>query len=204
MSGILGRKVGMTVKFADNGEQLPVTVIHAGPCKVVSLRTEEKDGYKAAVVGFEQIEGAKVKNRAVLGNFKKAGTPVYKVLKEFRNLEAEAGSDLTVEQFKAGDRLTISGTSRGKGFASAIKRWNFSRGRETHGGNFNRAIGGTGMCEFPGRVFKGKKMPGRMGNDKVTRKNIEVIDVIPEENLLIVKGPITGGENGLLTIQKTA
>lgn len=202
MSAILGRKIGMTVKFDESGEQIPVTVIQAGPCRVLKSKTVENDGYEAAVVGFEEIEGNRLKNQAKLGLFKKLGSPVFRVVREFRNLKAEDGSELSVEQFKAGDLLKVTGTSRGKGWAGAIKKWNFSRGRETHGAKFNRALGGTGMCEFPGRVFKGRKMSGRMGNEKVTQKSVEVVDVIKEDNLLVVKGSIVGGENGLLTIQK--
>jgi large subunit ribosomal protein L3 len=202
MTAILGRKIGMTVKFDDGGKQVPLTVIQAGPCKVLQQKTAERDGYQAAVIGFEEVEGSKLKNRSLLGMFKKLGTPVYKVVREFRGLDAEAGSDLKVDGFSAGDNLQIEGVSRGKGWASAVKRWHFSTGRNSHGGKFVRALGGTGMCEFPGRVFKGRKMSGRMGGDKVTTRGIEVIDIIPEDNLLIVKGPVVGGENGLLKITK--
>lgn len=200
MGCLLGRKIGMTQAFAEDGGQKPLTVIQAGPCKVLEQKTLDRHGYSAVVVGFEEIEGAKA-NRPSLGRFKKLKTAVFKTIREFRNQDVEASADLNVEQFKPGDRLEIQGVSKGKGFASAIKRWNFSRGRETHGAKFNRAIGGTGGCEFPGRVFKGKKMPGHMGTDKVKLKNVEVVDVIPEENLLVVKGPIPGGHNGLLKIE---
>lgn len=204
MAVILGRKVAMTQAFNENGGLQPITIIQAGPCKVIETKTDEKNGYSSAVVGFDQIEGSKLKNKSLLGKFKKLGVPVFKVIREFRNFTAEQGSDLTVEQFQKGDKLVVSGRSKGKGFQNAIKRYNFSRGRETHGGNFNRAIGGTGMCEFPGRVFKGKKMPGHMGDRNLTQKSVTVVDVIPEENLLLVRGPVMGGKNGLLTIRKAA
>lgn len=204
MTAILGRKIGMTQSFDQNGKQVPVSIIQAGPCKVLATKSEQDDGYNAGVLGFEQTEGSKVKNKALLGYFKKLGTPVYRVIKEFRDLTAEVGSEISVSDFQAGDRLTVVGVSRGKGWASGIKRWNFSRGRETHGGNYNRSIGSCGMKEYPGRVLKGKKMSGRMGTDQKTVKNILVVDVIAEDNLLIVKGPIVGGENGLLYIQKMA
>lgn len=190
----------MTQSFGSDGKQTPLTVIQAGPCKVIELKTEDRDGYNSAVLGFEEVEGAKA-NRPTLGKFKKLKTPVFKTVREFRNFESEALADLKVDQFNVGDRIEVQGVSKGKGFASAIKRWNFSRGRETHGAKFNRAIGGTGMCEFPGRVFKGKKMPGQMGGATVKLKGVEVIEIIPEDNLLIVKGPIPGGVNGLLKIE---
>jgi len=202
MTGILGRKIGMTVKFGTDGEMIPVTVIQAGPCKVIGKRNQQAHGYEACMVGFEEVPGNRLRKKLLLGFFKKLGTPAYRVVREFRGLEADVGTDLSVENFKPGDLLKVTGYSRGKGWAGAIKRWNFSRGRETHGGNFNRAIGGTGMKEYPGRVLKGKKMSGRMGNDKKTYKSIEVVETIPEDNLLIVKGPIAGGENGLLKIVK--
>jgi len=203
MSGILGRKIGMTVNFGVDGEMQAVTVIQAGPCKVLEQRTQEKHSYQAAVIGFEEVEGSRMKKKPRLGFFKKLGTPVYRVVREFRGLEVEPGTDIRVDQFAAGDRLTITGISRGKGWASAIKRWNFSRGRETHGGNFNRAIGSCGMKEFPARTIKGKKMSGRMGSDKITQKSVEVVEILPEDNLLIVRGPVVGGENALLKITKS-
>lgn len=203
MTAILGRKIGMTQSYGDDGRLLPVTLIEAGPCQVLQQKTEEKDGYQASVLGFEKIEGSKLKNRSRLGFFKKLGVPVFKVVREFRGLNLEVGSEISVSEFQAGDRITIVGVSRGKGWASGIKRWNFSRGRETHGGNFNRAIGSCGMKEFPGRTIKGKKMSGRMGGDRKTVKEIEIIGTIPEDNVLLVKGPVVGGENGLLIIERT-
>ena len=202
MGALLGRKVGMTKAFGNDGKYIPVTIVAAGPCKVLKKRTTDKDGYASAVLGFEETEGAKVKNRAKLGMFKALGSSVYRVVREFRSLgEVEAGADLTVEQFSEGDKVVVRGRSKGKGFAGAIKRWGFSRGRETHGGKFIRAIGGTGMCEFPGRVYKGRKMPGHMGDENVMVRPVEVMKVIPEENLLLVKGPLPGGKNGLLRIE---
>lgn len=203
MTKILGRKIGMTQSFADEGTLVPCTVIQAGPCKVLQLKTKEKDGYESAVLGFEQVEGTKIKKRALLGYFKKLGTPVYKVVREFPGTEFEAGQDISVEQFQVGDVVEVQGVSRGKGWAGAIKRWNFSRGRETHGGNFNRALGSTGNNTWPARTVLGRKMSGRLGNETVTVKNLEVVAVMPEDNLLVLRGPVPGGENGLLKIIKT-
>lgn len=193
----------MTQMFNDDGHLVPLTIIQAGPCKVLKLKEAEKDGYSAAVVGFEETEGSKLRSKAKLGFFKKLGTPVYRVVREFKNFEAEAGQELTVKDFQKGDSLQIQGTSKGKGFAGAIKRWNFARGRETHGGKFNRALGGTGQATEPARVFKGRKMAGQLGGETVSVKSIEVVDTIPEESLLIVKGPVPGAKNGLLRIMKS-
>lgn len=202
MSGILGRKIGMTQSFSEEGALVPVTVIQAGPCKVLELRAKDKNGYESAVLGFEEVEGAKLRKKALLGYFKKLGSPVFKIVREFRGLSAEAGQDISVSQFQPGDLLQIQGTSRGKGWAGAIKRWNFARGRESHGGDYNRALGSTGNNTWPARTVPGRKMSGRMGSELISIKNIEVVDVIPEDNLLIVKGPVPGGENGLLKIVK--
>lgn len=202
MSGILGRKIGMTQSFSEEGALVPVTVIQAGPCKVLELRAKDKNGYESAVLGFEEVEGAKLRKKALLGYFKKLGSPVFKIVREFRGLSAEAGQDISVSQFQPGDLLQIQGTSRGKGWAGAIKRWNFARGRESHGGDYNRALGSTGNHTWPARTVPGRKMSGRMGSELISIKNIEVVDVIPEDNLLIVKGPVPGGENGLLKIVK--
>jgi len=204
MTAILGRKIGMTQSYREDGKLLPVTLIEAGPCRVLQQKTVDRDGYQAAVLGFEKVEGSKVKNRGRLGFFKKLGLPVFKIVREFRGIDLEVGKEINVSEFQPGDRITIVGVSRGKGWASGIKRWNFSRGRETHGGNFNRAIGSCGMKEFPGRTIKGKKMSGRMGGNRKTLKNVEVVGTIPEDNILLVKGPVTGGENGLLLIERTS
>lgn len=201
MAGLIGRKIGMTQAYGEDGKYFPVTVIEAGPCKVLKTRTSDKDGYQAAVLGFEETEGAKIKNRSNLGMFKKLGTSVYKIIREFRSLEAEPGADLTVEQFQPGDKLIVRGRSKGKGFAGGIRRHGFSRGRETHGGKFIRAIGSSGMCEFPGRVFKGRKMPGHLGDKNTMTRPVEVLKIVPEENLLLVKGPLPGAKNGLLRIE---
>jgi large subunit ribosomal protein L3 len=170
----------------------------------LELRTKEKNGYEAAVLGFEPVEGARLKSKPQLGFFKKLSSPVFKVIREFRGVKAEVNQEVSVESFKPGDQLQIQGVSRGKGWAGAIKRWNFSRGRETHGGNFNRALGSTGNNTWPARTIPGRRMSGRLGFEKVSIKNVEVVAVMPEDHLLIVKGPVPGGEHGLLRIERIA
>ena len=202
MACIIGRKIGMTRSYDDAGEGLPVSVVQAGPCKVVGVRKLEKEGYQGVVVGFEEVEGAKLKNKSLLGFFKKQQTPVYKVVKEFRDETAETGADLNVSQFKPGDIVMVQGFSKGRGWTSVIKKWNFGTGRESHGGNCQRKRGSSGMHTWPAHVIKGKKMSGRWSLERVTLRSVEVIDVIPEENLLLLKGPLPGTPQSLLRIQK--
>lgn len=202
MSALIGRKVGITSGFDAAGEPMPVSVIQAGPCKVLSIRTPAKEGYDAAVLGFEEIEGAKVKQKAKLGLFKKLGTSCYRVIREFRNLKAEAGAEIKVDQFVPGEIIRVEGVSKGHGWTGVIKKWNFGTGRESHGGNCQRKMGSSGMHTWPAHVIKGKKMSGRWGSEKISLRSVEVIQVIPEENLLLVKGPIPGGRHGLLKIEK--
>lgn len=206
MGCILGRKMGMTQAFGDDGEMMPVTVIQAGPCKMLTEKTIDKDGYQAAVVGFEEVEGAKIGKKALLGMFKKYGSGAFKVIREFRDFQPAkqegSSNDLTVSQFAPGDILLVEGVSKGKGFANVIKLWNFSTGRESHGGNCQRKIGSTGMHTWPAHVIKGKKMPGRMGSESVTIRSVEVVKVMPEDNILLVKGPLPGIRQSLLSIRK--
>lgn len=202
MASILGRKIGMTQTFGPDGKMVAVSVIKAGPCKVLSRRTKEKEGYVASVVGFEDIEGSKVKNKPLLGLFKKLGVSPYREIKELRDLDAEPGTELTVTQFTEGDLVSVRGTSKGKGFQGVIKRHGFSGMRGSHGADFKRAMGSAGMHTWPARVLKGKKMPGHDGVDQICVKNIEVLKTVPEENLLLVKGAVPGAKNGLLRIEK--
>jgi large subunit ribosomal protein L3 len=202
MKAILGRKVGMTHIFDNEGRVVPVTVIEAGPCWVVQVRTEEKDGYKAVQLGFQQIKKEKNVSKPILGVFKKAGIPPCRVLKEFKMTGFNVGDKVTVEIFLKGDVVNVSGISKGKGFQGVMKRHNFKGGPDSHGSMFNRAPGSIGSSSFPSRVWKGKRMAGHMGNRRVTVKNIKVVDVIPEQNLLLVKGAVPGGENGILEIWK--
>jgi large subunit ribosomal protein L3 len=202
MALLLGRKMGMTQGFGPEGEAIPVTVIKAGPCKVLTAKTADKDGYQSVMLGFEEVEGAKIKSKALLGTFKKLGTSCYKVIREITGETAETGADLDVSQFATGDILLVEGVSKGHGWTGVIKKWNFGTGRESHGGNCQRKMGSSGMHTWPAHVIKGKKMSGRWGSEKITLRSVEVIKVLPEDHLLLVKGPIPGGKHGLLKIKK--
>uniref|UniRef100_A0A7C3V8K3 Large ribosomal subunit protein uL3 n=1 Tax=Desulfobacca acetoxidans TaxID=60893 RepID=A0A7C3V8K3_9BACT len=203
--GIFGRKLGMTRIFEADGAVVPVTVIEAGPCFVVQKKTSAQDGYEALQVGFERRPLAKC-NKPERGHLEKHGSKSgFSVLKEIRVESSEGfepGQEITVEQFTIGDRLTVVGTSKGRGFAGTVKRWNFRVGPRSHGSMSHRAPGSIGASAYPSRVIKGKKLPGHMGNARVTVKNLEVIDVRPEDNLLLVKGAIPGPARGLVFIRK--
>jgi large subunit ribosomal protein L3 len=203
--GIIGKKLGMTRIFDEEGASVPVTVIEAGPCFVVQVKTGAKDGYEALQLGFARRALAKC-NRPLKGHLEKHGSKSgFKYLRELRLAEAagfEEGQELTVEQFAIGDKVHITGKSIGKGFAGTIKRWHFHRGPMTHGSMSHRAPGSIGASAYPSRVAKGKKMPGQLGNSRVTTKNLEIMDVRPEENLLLVKGAIPGPRQGLVLIRK--
>ncbi len=201
--GILGKKVGMTRVYSELGEATPVTVVEAGPCKVLQIKTVETDGYNALQIGF----GAKKASRVVkpmAGHFKKSDSEGYYHVREFRNEnvgEYEVGQEISVSEFfKSGDIVDIQGTSKGKGFQGVMKRYGFAGGGAAHGSGFHRAPGSIGCSASPGRVVKGKKMPGRMGNDTVLRKNVIIYDVREDENIVLLKGPIPGAKNGLLKI----
>jgi large subunit ribosomal protein L3 len=203
--GLIGKKLGMTRIFDNDGLALPVTVIEAGPCFVVQKKSAVKDGYEALQMGFDRRALGKC-NKPERGHLEKhGGKSGFKYLREFRVAAAagfEEGQEITVEQFAIGDRVDVIGTSKGKGFAGTIKRWNFHRGPMGHGSMSHRAPGSIGASAYPSRVVKGKKMPGQMGNARVTMKNLEVVDVRPEENLLVVKGAIPGPRQGLVLIKK--
>jgi large subunit ribosomal protein L3 len=201
--GILGKKVGMTRVYSELGEATPVTVIEAGPCKVLQVKSEETDGYNAIQVGFNEKKAARV-NKPMAGHFKKAGSDGYYHIREFRvenPSEYETGQNLSLEElFNVGDIVDIQGTSKGHGFQGVMKRHGFGGGGAGHGSGFHRAPGSIGCSAWPGRVIKGKKMPGRMGNDTILKKNIIVVDVRTEANVLLVKGPVPGAKNGLIKI----
>uniref|UniRef100_A0A7V4GAH2 Large ribosomal subunit protein uL3 n=1 Tax=Desulfobacca acetoxidans TaxID=60893 RepID=A0A7V4GAH2_9BACT len=203
--GILGRKLGMTRIFDADGTVVPVTVIEAGPCFVVQKKTSAKDGYEALQLGFDRRPLARC-NKPEKGHLEKHGSKSgFACLKEIRVESAEGfepGQEITVEQFAIGDRLNVVGTSIGKGFAGTVKRWHFHRGPMSHGSMSHRAPGSIGASAFPSRVIKGKKLPGHMGNARVTVKNLEVVDVRPEDNLLLVKGAVPGPKRGILFIRK--
>ncbi|HEY9560648.1 MAG TPA: 50S ribosomal protein L3 [Anseongella sp.] len=205
MSGLIGKKVGMTSIFDEAGKQIPCTVIEAGPCVVTQVKTEEKDGYTAVQLAFEEKKEKKT-TAALAGHFKKAGTTPKRRLVEFRYFEEEKeqGETLTVELFNEGDFVDVIGTSKGKGFQGVIKRHNFSGvGGQTHGQhNRLRAPGSLGAASFPSRVFKGMRMAGQTGNERVKIQNLRVIKVYPEQNVLVVSGSIPGARGSYVIIEK--
>jgi large subunit ribosomal protein L3 len=205
MKGIIGKKLGMTQIFLEDGTRVPVTVVQAGPCYVIQKKTAENDGYSAVQVGFESIAAATV-NKPYLGHCTKSGHGVFRYLREFRNAQAEAmnvGDEITVTEFTADDIIDVTGTSIGKGFQGVIKRWNFKGGRASHGSRFHRAPGSIGASATPSHVFKNKKMPGQMGNAKVTVQRLKIVRVDSADNLLLIKGAIPGHKNSIVTIKKS-
>jgi large subunit ribosomal protein L3 len=212
MKGIIGKKVGMTQIFSEDGQSIPVTVIQAGPCYVTQVRTEEKDGYKAVQLGFEELppkrNGDSRLNQPKRGHLKRNNLPDLRVLREFRvkdkDLDVEEGQKLTADVFQTGDRIDVVGTSKGRGFAGTIKRHNFNRQPTTHGASDRtRAPGSIGSTTTPGRVLKGTRMAGHMGGERVTVQNLEVVVVDAEKNLLAVRGSVPGAKGGILLIKET-
>lgn len=203
--GILGRKLGMTRVFTEDGTVTAVTAVKAGPCPIVQIKDAEKDGYTALQVGFEDIPERLV-NKPLKGHLAKAGKGLYRTLQEFRvdSLDGyELGQDLTVEMFKAGEVVKVTGTSKGKGFQGVMKRHHFSGLRDSHGAEkVHRSPGSIGNRTQPGRIFKNKRMPGHMGDRRVTIKNIEIFEILPEENVILVKGQVPGAKGGLVMIRK--
>ena len=201
MAAIIGKKLGMTQVFADDGTRVPVTVIEAGPCPVTAVRDADRDGYAAVQLAFGEVPERKL-SKAELGHLKKAGAPPARTLVEFRDQgEHQVGETLTVEQFEPGQQVKVSGVAVGKGFAGTIRRHNFSRGPVTHGSHNVRAPGSIGASADPARVFKGIRMPGRMGGKRITQRRLEVVEVDSERNLLLVKGAVPGPRNGTVEIR---
>jgi len=212
MKGIIGKKVGMTQIFGEDGQAIPVTVIQAGPCYVTQIRTEEKDGYTAVQLGFEELppkrNGSSRLNKPKVGHLKRNGLnlPDLRYLREFRTKEVdvEEGQRLTADVFEKGDRIDVVGTSKGRGTAGTVKRHNFTRQKKTHGqSDRERAPGSIGATSTPGRVLKGTRMAGRMGGERVTVQNLEVVVVDPEKNLLAVRGSVPGSKGGILLIKES-
>ncbi|PYQ26785.1 MAG: 50S ribosomal protein L3 [Acidobacteria bacterium] len=202
IEGIIGKKVGMTQVFAEDGALIPVTVIQAGPCLVVQKKTSEKDGYDAVQIGLVE----KISNRRVTsarrGHFEKAGVQPLRTLAEVPySGDVNIGDRVQVDLFKAGDAIDVVGQSKGKGFQGVVRRHGFGGGRESHGSMFHRAPGSIGASAFPSRVMKGMRMGGRMGGDQVTVKNLRVAKVDAENNLLYIRGAVPGGRNGLVFVQ---
>lgn len=202
MTGILGKKLGMTQVYDESGRAWPVTVVEAGPCCVIQVKTREKDGYEAVKIGFSEVKKAKNLNKPLGGIFKKVGTNPYKILKEFPMGDLKVGEMLTVERFKKGDVISIAGVSKGKGFQGVMKRHNYAGGPGSHGSMFNRAPGSIGASSFPSRVWKNKGMPGHMGSERVTVKNLKVVDVKTDQNLLLIFGAVPGSPGTYLEIRK--
>jgi large subunit ribosomal protein L3 len=201
MTGILGKKLGITQIFAEDGKAYIVTIVEAGPCCVIQVKTLDNDGYEAIKVGF--LEGKEKRfKKPLAGIFKKAGVKPYKVLKEFPMSGLKVGENLTVERFAKGDRVSVSGVSKGKGFQGVMKRFHYKGGPGSHGSMFNRAPGSIGASSFPSRVWKNTGLPGHMGSGRATVKNLEIIDVKTDQNLLLIKGSVPGARGSLLEIRK--
>jgi large subunit ribosomal protein L3 len=206
VQGIIGRKVGMTQVYAEDGRAIPVTVIQAGPCVVVQRKSKEKDGYSAVQLGL--VEGRKVKRvtKGMKGHFDKASLPPCRVLREFRvaeGEEAKVGDKVSVELFAPGDVIHVTGTSKGKGFQGVMKRHHFSGGAATHGSMFHRAPGGIGASAYPSRVIKGMRAAGHMGSERVTVRKLTVVRVDAGSNTLVVRGAVPGAGGGYLVISKS-
>lgn len=201
--GILGKKLGMTQIFAEDGTLIPVTVVEAGPCSVVQKKTVEKDGYSAVQIGYGDKK-EKNTNKPAKGHFAKAGVAVKRYLRELKLDNAEemnVGDIIKADVFEAGELLDVTGTSKGHGYAGTIKRWGTHRGPMTHGSHYHRGPGSLGACSSPSRVYKGKKLPGHYGVDRVTIQNLDLVKVDTERNLLLIKGSVPGPKGGLLIIK---
>lgn len=200
---IIGKKIGMTQLFDENGNIVPVTVVEAGPCVVVQRKTTENDGYEAVQIGFGAVSDKKL-TKALKGHFAKADVAAKKVLREFRLEDLSAlpvGEIIKADTFTPGDKVDVCGTSKGKGYAGTIKRWHNHRLKETHGsGPVHRHAGSNGACSSPSRVFKGKKLPGHMGSQRVTVQNLDVVKVDAENNLIAIRGAVPGPKRGIVYI----
>ena len=202
--GLLGKKLGMTGFFTPEGRYLPVTVIEAGPCVVTQIKTKATDGYDALQLGFAEKRKSRV-NKPLQGHFKKSGEQCFRYVREFTVDDPAAynlGQEVTVDMFKVGDRVDVVGTTKGRGFAGVIKRYGFHRGPMTHGSRNVRRPGSIGCSAWPAKVIKGKKMPGQYGNDRKTIRNLEIIDIRPEDNVILVKGAVPGAQSGVMAVNK--
>ncbi len=203
-TGILGKKIGMTSVFESDGRLVPVTVIKAGPCVITQIKNIETDGYQALQLGFDELDAKKL-NKPDAGHFEKSGGKGFSTLREFKveNTEGyELGQVVDLGMFSVGDKVVVSGISKGRGFQGTVKRHGFGRGPETHGSRNHRAPGSIGQSAWPARVIKGKRMPGRMGSDRITVKNLKVVDIKPEENVILIKGAIPGSKTGIVELKK--
>ncbi len=204
IKGLLGKKLGMTSVFSNDGRSVPVTVIEAGPCTVTQIKTRANDGYDALQIGFGEKKKSRV-NKPLMGHYAKAGDKAYTCLREFSVDDPDAyklGQAIDLAIFNVGDKIEVSGKTKGRGFAGTIKRHGFHRGPKTHGSKSYREPGAIGQCAWPSKVFKGKKMPGRYGNTRTTVKNLEIVDIRPDQHLILVKGAIPGAASGTVEIRK--
>ena len=205
MKAIIGRKLGMTQIFAEDGSAVPVTILEAGPCTITQVKTPERDGYSALQLGFGARKAKNV-NRPLKGHMDKAGKGYFQVLREVRMdqpTELQVGDGISTDIFQIGESIDVIGNSKGKGFAGTIKRWGFTRGPAAHGSKNIREPGSTGMATYPGRVLKGKRMAGQKGDKRVTVMNLTIVDIRPEDNLMLVKGAVPGASNTIVFIRKT-
>ncbi|MCL6482425.1 MAG: 50S ribosomal protein L3 [Firmicutes bacterium] len=207
VNGILGIKLGMTQVFAADGAVVPCTVLQAGPCVVVQKRTREKDGYEAVQLGLVEFVKPQRVNRPMSGHFKKADLPPMRFLREIRlsasDEDTRVGDRVLVDRFAVGEFVDVTGVSKGRGFQGGVKRWHYRGGDATHGSMFHRAPGSIGASSFPSRVWKGQHFPGHMGHQRVTVRNLEIVKIDPEENLLLVRGAVPGPNGGYLVIRKS-
>ena len=201
---IIGKKIGMTQIFNAEGKVVPVTVVEAGPCTVVQKKTVDTDGYEAVQLGFGEVKEKHV-TKPLKGHFAKSGVELRKVLKEFRldEITLNVGDEVKADVFAEGEKVDVTGISKGKGFAGTVKRWGTHRGPMTHGSGYHRGPGSMGACSSPSRVFKGKRLAGHLGCEKVTVQNLDVVKVDIERNLILVKGAIPGPKGGIVTIKNT-
>ncbi len=201
-NGLLGKKLGMTQIF-DQNRLTPVTVIEAGPCRVVTVKTKERDGYEAVQLSFGEVKDRKL-SKAELGHLKKNGVPASRVLREFKKEgEVTVGQTVTVDVFKKDDWVDVIGVSKGKGFQGVVRRHNYAGGPESHGSMFHRHPGSIGASSFPSRVWKGKALPGHMGSERVTVQRLKVVESRPDEHLLFVRGAVPGAANGIVVVRKS-
>jgi large subunit ribosomal protein L3 len=204
-NGIIGKKIGITQRFAEDGSVIPLTVVQAGPCVVVQRKTKDRDGYDAIQLGLVEPDRKVRANKPMEGHFKKASVAPVKMLREFRvgpDEELKVGETVKATMFTPADRVNVSGVSKGKGFAGVMKRHHFSGGGATHGSMFHRAPGSIGQSSYPSRVFRGMRAPGHMGQERVTVKNLQVVEVCEEDNLLLIKGAVPGANGTYLEIVK--
>lgn len=204
MKGILGKKIGMTQVFTEDGRLVSVTVIEAGPAKVVQKKEKDTDGYEALQLGFDEIKKEKNITKSMLGHFKKTSSPAYKFIGEMKMDGFSAGDNVTVDIFSKGEKVSVTGNSKGKGFQGVMKRHNYKGGPGSHGSMFNRAPGSIGSSAYPSRVWKNKALPGHMGDERVTVKNIEIFDIKKDQNLMLVMGAVPGSNGSYVIVKSDA